>query len=99
MRTEVTRNLLKYAAGRKNAAGRKMFCDCGKFMDWRDTIILKGLITCCDCFEKQANDLLRAADDQGRANFRDWLGKVDFLSAYSWSFDDAGLLVKGSRTL
>lgn len=96
MRMELQRQLLKAAAG------RKIFCDCGKVLDWSDTVVLtskKGsAISCCKCWETGSNAAMDKYGQHAIDQFNEWSERQEFDSAYNWAWSD-GKMTKGARII
>jgi len=96
MRAELTRQLLK------SAAGRKIFCDCGKALNWSDTVILTpkhgAAISCCQCWIDGSNQALEKYGQHAIDQFNEWSESNVIDSAYNWHFAD-GKMTKGARLI
>jgi hypothetical protein len=75
MKQQITRNLLKYAAG------HSIFCNgCGKVLDWKTAAIIEAMqnnkavasVTCCTkCLDARYGALHQAIDEVNRMDGKD----------------------------
>ena len=91
LETEVTRQLLKYAAG------RQIFCPvCSSVLDWASTVIFNGHVTCCDCFREITD---RALSDVPHDEAVSKLASYDIDCARSMYLSDDNRLSYGINLL
>lgn len=86
----------------KAAAGRKMLCDCGRVLDWTDTVVLTpkhgASISCCQCWIDGSNQAIEKYGQHAIDQFHEWAENDVIDSAWNWHWEN-GRMTKGAQLI